>query len=207
MVRNRNAQPPPKVVLPSESPFRRLLGWHVAAWLGWLVFRCALDQVRLNEMRRVLRDSLGGPYDWSDAASTWGGQARGLAVAAMLWVAATGWGRPGTAWLRTRRTGWTVNAGLGLVALGLATWGVGVLGLLRPGILLALAAPAIPAVHAWRAHRRSAMRVGTTDGWPTGRFAPVFSNPGAPRAIVPCAGCCSWQWSRPSENLSASRAA
>jgi hypothetical protein len=179
MVRTRNTpSTPPPVAAPAPPPeglFRRLLGWHVAAWLAWLVFRCALEQVRSKEIGRALRDSLGGPYDWSDAARTWTGHGRGLAVAALLCLAAVGWGRPFTAWFRTRRTGWTVNAGLGFVALGLATWGVGLLGLLAPGVLAALAAPALIAVHGWRARRRTGATGPTASGWPAGRLAPVFA--------------------------------
>ncbi|MEK7476537.1 MAG: hypothetical protein AAB152_13020 [Candidatus Coatesbacteria bacterium] len=158
---------------PSPEPLlRRLLGWLVVAWLAGLVARCVVDRMKVSELRRVFRDALGGPYDWSDAANTWLRHGRGLAVAALWCLAALGWGRPVTAWLGARRAPWPLGAGLGLLALGLATWGIGLLGLLVPAVLAGLAAPALLAIRTWRAGPRPSANADAPGmGWPSLVFA------------------------------------
>jgi len=150
MVRTRTVPPREKVPAPPPVPAAlpeafglRLIGWITVVWLGWLVTKSATDRLIGHNLQRVFRDSLGGPYDWSDAARTWVGHARGILVAALWCLAAAGWGRPLAAWLGTRGTGRTIVVGLGFVALGLATWAAGVLGLLAPVCLAVLALPAL----------------------------------------------------------------
>ncbi len=124
--------------------------------------------------RRAIADATGGPYDASGAAEMWTGHATAALSAAGVLLAAAGWGGGLRRWLGLRGAlAPHAGLGLGLIALGLAVFGAGVTGLLRPAGLLLLVLPALPAL-------RRGFRAGPAGSDPV--TTPVAAAPEAPRS-------------------------
>jgi Flp pilus assembly protein TadD len=121
------------------------------AWAGWLAWRFTAKVWDPAGMRRITLEAVGPPWDWSDAAGTWAGHGAAALAAGGTLLTARGWGFAVARWMRLR--GPLVphaGLGLGLVALGLAVYGAGLTGLLRPACLLLLAVPGLPGFVRWR---------------------------------------------------------
>lgn len=121
--------------------------WLCVLWLVLLVTGYGSKVFSLKNIAANVSLAVAGPYDSSEFLLTWMVHVRGIAVALLWMLCALGWGRKYVCFLNLRGAGTAIAAlALGLTGLGLATSGLGFLGLLSPLCLAVLLVPAISRV-------------------------------------------------------------
>lgn len=116
---------------------RKLLPWFVLAWASLLVGLLFGQFAAPESLISGIAGALRGPYDFTGFFGAWLGNLKAFVAAAWLWMAALGAGRIFSLGGHGRAV---FSSALGMILIGLAAFGLGLLGMARLPVVVLLVA-------------------------------------------------------------------